>query len=366
MVSIEVLTHRTNGFAGMHAAGFNMYRRALSKRLDVESRTSVYTSLSDMQRMLRQSEADLVLVISDWSAKVEELAEVFEHARTGRAGRKLVYFDTFDGTNSPYFGLLPQVDAFLKSKLLVPVERNLDSFEGGFIFTDFCRKAMDWDIGGWTFGSRPARDQLSKIVPGWSYAVTRSLRNLIRVNRLVSSKFSSRPIQLHVRITPPAERMTGDWYAQYRTYCANSIESLRTRWVCTSAKRISPIAYLREMRRCKLVFSPFGWGELCLRDFEAICSGCLLIKPDMSHVQSSPDMFTPGETYVPLKWDLSDLAEVCEKYLTDTKEAARIARNAQERLHAYFERGGFVESVRSLLNAVALPNGMARQSVSSV
>lgn len=108
------------------------------------------------------------------------------------------------------------------------------------------------------------------------------------------------------------------------------------------------------MRRCRLVFSPFGWGELCLRDYEAICSGCLLLKPDIAHLRTSPDVFVPGETYVPIRWDLSDLGEACEKYLSDEKTAASMARAAQDRLSRYYEHGGFVADVRRLLNALGL------------
>ena len=30
------------------------------------------------------------------------------------------------------------------------------------------------------------------------------------------------------------------------------------------------------------MLSPFGWGEICYRDFEAALNGMLLIKPDMN------------------------------------------------------------------------------------
>ena len=30
--------------------------------------------------------------------------------------------------------------------------------------------------------------------------------------------------------------------------------------------------------------SPFGFGEICYRDFEAMLNGACLIKPDVSHL----------------------------------------------------------------------------------
>lgn len=88
--------------------------------------------------------------------------------------------------------------------------------------------------------------------------------------------------------------------------------------------------YNREVASSKIVLSPFGWGELCFRDFEAVRSGALLLKPDMSHLETWPDVFTPRETYVPFSWDADDLAETGEACLADEAERKRIARNAWE------------------------------------
>ena len=42
------------------------------------------------------------------------------------------------------------------------------------------------------------------------------------------------------------------------------------------------------MRHSRICISPFGYGEICWRDFEAILCGCLVVKPDMSHVETNP------------------------------------------------------------------------------
>lgn len=96
--------------------------------------------------------------------------------------------------------------------------------------------------------------------------------------------------------------------------------------------RVDPRRYRADMERSLTTFSPFGWGELCFRDFEAIRAGSLLIKPDMSHLETWPDIFIPGETYVPIRWDGSDLEDTIARYLEDRMERERIARNAHARL----------------------------------
>ncbi|MDY7027517.1 MAG: glycosyltransferase [Spirochaetota bacterium] len=88
--------------------------------------------------------------------------------------------------------------------------------------------------------------------------------------------------------------------------------------------------YDGEMRRAMITLSPFGWGEVCFRDFEAVFAGTLLLKPDMSHIETWPDIYRPGETYVPLSWDGDDLLERVDYYLAHPREGEEIARNAQE------------------------------------
>ncbi len=91
---------------------------------------------------------------------------------------------------------------------------------------------------------------------------------------------------------------------------------------------VSQKRFNRETAHSKLVISPFGWGEICLRDFETIRSAALLLKPDMSHLETWPDIFIPGATYVPFSWDADDLIEKARYYLTNSDKRLAIVRRA--------------------------------------
>jgi hypothetical protein len=61
--------------------------------------------------------------------------------------------------------------------------------------------------------------------------------------------------------------------------------------------------YVHQLLSSKIIVSPYGYGETCFRDWEAIFAGALLIKPSIDHIEGFP-------FHVPCKPDFSDLAEV--------------------------------------------------------
>ena len=107
--------------------------------------------------------------------------------------------------------------------------------------------------------------------------------------------------------------------------------------------------YLRELSASKLCFSPFGYGEVCWRDYEAVMCGTLLIKPDTSHVRTDPDIFVAGETYVPIRWDFADLEEKVRYYLSHEDERRAIVERAWSVLRDYACSERFVDQMRPVL-----------------
>ena len=100
-----------------------------------------------------------------------------------------------------------------------------------------------------------------------------------------------------------------------RQEALDKVTHLESRLQVTCRGRVSREEYFKELFNSKLCFSPFGYGEVCWRDFEAMFTGSLLLKPDMSHLDCYPEVFLPYETYIPLAWDLSDFDEKVDHYL---------------------------------------------------
>ena len=89
--------------------------------------------------------------------------------------------------------------------------------------------------------------------------------------------------------------------------------------------------YIDNLYRSKILISPFGQGEICYRDIEAIQFGSLMIKPDMSMINTYPNIYKDGETYIACKYDGSDLEEKTKKVLENFENYSYIVNNFREK-----------------------------------
>jgi hypothetical protein len=156
----------------------------------------------------------------------------------------------------------------------------------------------------------------------------------------------ARRYDLHARLGGMG---TQGWYEKMRTQAFERVGGLRGVSV-TPQTFVGKRAYMRELAQCRMCFSPFGYGEVCWRDYEAVFSGALLVKPDMSHMVTEPDVFVPGETYVPIRWDFADLDEAVATWLADEPGRLRVARNAWDAMHRWARSNAFVDQMERVLD----------------
>ncbi|MDR2049513.1 MAG: glycosyltransferase [Treponema sp.] len=208
------------------------------------------------------------------------------------------------------------------------------------------RPELSWNIG---VGSYPRSDWPQRAGVVLARAGLPSLGRLaggVKFRRSVPRDFSGlrRGIAVHARIDPVSCPSIAHQRRLFLDIISRFGEKDRALFLTgmTSQRR-----YYRELTDAKIVLSPFGWGEVCFRDFEAILSGALLFKPDMSHLKTWPDVYIPYETYIPLDWDGQDLLEKTKQYMEDDKERKRIAENAYHRYRS--ELSGLGDRFYSLL-----------------
>ena len=88
--------------------------------------------------------------------------------------------------------------------------------------------------------------------------------------------------------------------------------------------------YINTLYQSKMSLSPFGQGEVCYRDFEIFEFGVVMIKPDMSIVNTYPNPYIKDETYISVDLDWINLNEIVVKMLDKSDKLLYIIDNSRK------------------------------------
>jgi hypothetical protein len=355
-VLIVNIGEKTEAIATTHAQGFSLHAGELKSRLGITSEQIEIPHPRNLQRAVQEHPAGLVIVQPTWRHSAEDVIAGFRSVYEQPTRPHLVFLDWYAPTSSPHFGVLPYLDRYLKRTVMVDFEEYRKPYVGGYAVADFVCGMLGLDLGNWKFGSEIPAGHEHKLWMGWNFGIGSTYHKLVKFASVFGKSWSRRTVDVNRRLGPPAKSLApNEWYQNYRDAALKSMEPLVGKWRCSDYQRVPRRKYIFELLNSKMVFSPFGWGEVCFRDYEAVCCGALLVKPSMKHVVTSPNIYVDYETYIPVKWDLSDAASVIEYYLNNPEKASQIAKNAQEVLRDYYKRERFVDDVQRSLRGLLTP-----------
>lgn len=108
-----------------------------------------------------------------------------------------------------------------------------------------------------------------------------------------------------------------DYYTAHRTQCIDKLMTLKNISfdMLNIGERVPEREYYDRMVKCRTLLAPFGYGEIAPRDLQSAAMGAVLIKPDMSHIITIPNIYIPHETYVPCAHDFTDLESAVKQSL---------------------------------------------------
>jgi hypothetical protein len=325
---------------------FALYRTELRDRLKL---IAVHLLLRDVLQSpkLIISAFDIVILKMSFETDANEALDIVRTIEGALNGRRLIYFDGDDDLCVQWPRILPHVHLYVKKHLFRDRNQYLKRFVGKSNLTDFVHQRYNY-----SFSDNPVAtetqplpiEQLSKLSIGSNLG---SDRNIVKLYR----KLQLHPVQsANEHDVVFRGSVPNDWMYYLRKDIAPALGRLGERYrIILPTNRVPTGEYYREMQSSRICVSPFGYGEICWRDFEAILCGCLVIKPDMSHVETNPDIFKPYQTYVPVQWDFSDLEEKCSYYLEHDDERRRIAERAFIVLDEFYKSGGGMKALSNLI-----------------
>jgi len=259
---------------------------------------------------------------------------------------KVIWLDTSDSTSVTHFELIPYVDLYLKKHIFKDKSLYKKKFYGGRIFSDyyhnkygliddkqfdqffpldekyFDKVDLAWNMGiGDTFNAFTKRTKLRLLFPNTFKAT---------YNFPTVSPDSIRKQDIFLRASANWPRKT---VVFHRQELIRRLENMLLENIQLSGSvsgKIPIKQYRRQMSDSKITFGPFGWGELNIREYEALIMGCLLFRPDISHMSTWPEIFFNNETCIFYSWNFDDLEDKINYYLENEKERLRIAQNGQD------------------------------------
>lgn len=292
------------------------------------------------------SKTDILIVDSRYLQTLYSDRNVKEDERISRTiaalcqhGKKTVLYDNGDGAGSRAFWLTPLFDLHVKKQVL----RNKQDY----IIDNEDKSLMPWIPDDATPSNIPykplAISQISKIKLGWNIGMLDyrffPLKNYypIGTSGLFNQFYTS------LKFLPPDHKKKeiltqyrggislDTRYSYQRKLTIEVLNKLKTENIpVITGGRVSHSQFINEFKKSHLAVSPFGWGEICYRDFEAIIYGNILVKPDMSHIDTFPNIYLPMETYVPVKWNMEDLPNIISEIRGNLSKYKKIALNAQK------------------------------------
>lgn len=282
----------------------------------------------------------------------------------GRLSSNVFWVDTTDSTTVQTYTeiaaetrkrIIPNVDGYLKKQILKDKERYLSPMYESRLYSDYYANTSDG------FDEHPSdrhvqvtdRSHLDKIGLWWNLGLNPripfvgSIEEYFpklagkseRLGCLVALNTPTNSPQIWADFDCPRPNSVSGRFGT--SFDSGAIEHHRKLMESRldgqfENNKVSPRRYWKELRNSKVLLSPFGWGEICHRDFEGFMSGCIVVKPRMDHLVTWPPFFEESETIVTVDWSMDDLDRQVDEILDNHDEYRSIARRGQSNFKKYY------------------------------
>ena len=261
-------------------------------------------------------------------------------AEISRKSGRVIFSDNSDSSGIFLTEPFEFCDLYIKGTIFQDLRHYQKQYYGGRVYSDINHLKSGIVDSQPFYSPKLTKANLKKIRLGWNPGFLRYSRYSIYLQRLFrswnvgrvpkvfvepnvydSQRLSEKNIRIHARFFKDYQRASVAYLRK------NMADQLKKRGINTD--KLGRRDYWKELRHSRLVFSPFGLGEITLKDFEAFSVGSALVKPDMSNIQTWPNFYIPFETYIPHRLDLGDLDGILQSVDSDPSRYEKIAKQAQ-------------------------------------
>jgi len=244
-------------------------------------------------------------IVCDNSADIFVKSAHLINEKDLESGKKFIALEKKDGASVLKRGVLKHqsVIRYVKQYKYTDYQLNNLSCVDGRVFTKFLADEADFE----DISPKLKRDDCQKIFLGWNFLHYRRMQDFIPINFKLENERSIDVFFAGNVMYGNGNHKGGNLITTHRKNCIDSLNSIKgLNIIAISGRSLSLKDYLSTLLNSKVVVSPWGWGEACYRDYEAILAGCILIKPVTDFVESSCGIFQQSLIF----WTTPDFSDL--------------------------------------------------------
>lgn len=288
------------------------------------------------------SEGDILIVDSKyhrfkWANNVSKI--YIDFIKFKKKFNKIIYCDTADSSGWIQKEIFDYVDQYWKAQILKNKKKYYEKMYDRRIYTDFYFKNYNIFDNDEDFSDTNLEEKdLNKIKVFWNTSLSDFSKNSHLFNRLYHISrlryflkfkrnklvdFDKKNLDLFSRFNVNNYRATINFHRQ------ETLRVIKNKYELNIGK-ISRKNYYEELLKSKISISPFGWGEIAYRDYESFISKTLLLKPNLDHMLTWPNLFIKNETYIDFNWNFDNLNAKIEMILDNYNHYQSVVENAYD------------------------------------
>ncbi|WP_019601137.1 glycosyltransferase family 1 protein [Teredinibacter turnerae] len=313
---------------------FLYYRDLFREKFDAEIRIVTLPEYS-ADNYCKQHDADIVLFQTWFTIDKCELVALVEKIHKLNPSADLHFLDSFAPTDLRLAKTLnPYLTSYIKKSLLKDKSRYLKPQVGDTNLMEYYSGLFDLEED--TVNWHVPEEFLPKLKLGPTFFTGPCI--LEEFLEKSHAPKGDKTIDVHARLAANGS----SWYGKMRQLSIDKLGEISDISTATGTGIPRP-RFMKELENSKICFSPFGYGEICWRDIEAVLAGAVLLKPSMEHLEMAPHIHESGSTYIALNWDYSDLEEKVIHLIGAEEERRKIAEQAYQSIREYLANNAFVD-----------------------
>lgn len=324
-------------------------------------------------------DADYIFVNSRNFPQKKNFVDLDELIKLSNKNKNIIWFDMRDSAGTTQFEVLPFVKKYVKKN---GIFRNLDLYnnnlKGGRYYTDYyinkynLKDNVEYEtskldfkyknklIMGWNIGVEDYFDFINftrfhylyefinfKVFNKRTYSFLlknyqewKQDNNKKKINTVMNTSYNRNSISFQRKLFKKKILNT-----KYRDY-VSEIGDL-------GKKRLSLKNYYKLMQNTQIIICPHGWGEIGNREFLATKMGAAFIKPDMSYIDTWPNIYIKNETYIPCDLDFSNIEYLIDELSNNINLRKKLVNNSLSIIDdIYSEKGKsfFLRKIKEIIS----------------